>query len=261
VDIARYGEAVDALTAEQERFLDAALGRWAIEADLSWPLQDTRVLRVRSGDRQHIVKAARADRPISHHIGREIDAYRGVLSRLVRSDDPVPVPRLDHHDRRLGLIVTRHVPGQLVLGTDAEGDPRVYEQAGRILARLLVPGEVSDSYSAALVATTKGLVARARGLVPEDRLAAVLSRLDAVRPRPVRLSSPMATSSRAIGSCTMATSASSTSAGQRSGPGSATSSGSGTSSSWSVAISPTPSRRVWLATWMLLIGTFSIWRP
>ena len=80
-------------------------------------------------------------------------------------------------------------------GTDAEGDPDVYEQAGRILSLLLTAGSsshppVSDTYTDELAAATTMLVGRARGLVSDDRLDALgllVGRLRAGLPSPVRL--------------------------------------------------------------------------
>lgn len=184
---------MDALTHEQERVLAGWLGPWSLVSDLSWPLQDTRVLRVRSERGEHIVKAARSGRPVSHHFTREIDAHLGTLARLRSAEDDVPVPALEHHDRGLGLIVTGYLPGSLVLGSAAESDPRVFVQAGRLLSRLQVPGEVSATYGPRLTAAATELVGRARGLVDDDRLDALLALLDrlsapdAVAHRPVRL--------------------------------------------------------------------------
>lgn len=184
---------MDALTDGRERMLEGWLGPWGLEEDLSWPLQDTRVLRVRSEYGEHIVKAARSGRPVSHHFTREIDAHLDVLAPLRRAHGDLPVPELEHHDRELGLIVTRFLPGSLVLGSAAEADPSVFEQAGRILARLQVPGDVSADYGLRLAAAATELVGRARGLVADDRLDALLSLLsslsapDAVAHRPVRL--------------------------------------------------------------------------
>jgi len=184
---------VDALTHEQEQVLAGWLGDWRLVSDLSWPLQDTRVLRVRSGRGEHIVKAARGGRPVSHHFTREIDAHLDVLVSLRRAHDDLPVPVLEHHDRALGLIVTRFLPGSLVLGSAAESDPSVFEQAGRILSRLQVPGAVSADYGPRLAAAATELVGRARGLVTDDRLDALLALIarlsapGAVAQRPVRL--------------------------------------------------------------------------
>lgn len=181
------------LTPGQVHLLDSWLGEWHVVADLSWPLQDTRVLRVSSRRGEHIVKAARSGRPVSHHFTREIDAHLGVLAGLARSGADMPVPALEYHDRALGLIVTRFVPGSLVLGTADEADPQIFEQAGRILARLHVPGEISPEYGSSIVAATRALVGQARGLVADDRLdglLALLARLsapDAAARRPVRL--------------------------------------------------------------------------
>lgn len=186
---------MNALNPRQGDLLTVWLGEWSVVADLSWPLQDTRVLRVRSAHGDHIVKAARDGLPVSHHFTREIDAHVGVLAQQTRSRRDLPVPVLEHHDRSLGLIVTRFVPGELVLGTGAETDPHVYEQAGRILAQLQVPGEVSTDYGLRLAGAAADLARQAReqGLVTDDRidgLIALLARATtdgAIAHRPVRL--------------------------------------------------------------------------
>jgi aminoglycoside/choline kinase family phosphotransferase len=176
------------LSDRQCHLLTQWLGRWEVVADLSWPLQDTVVVQVRSypdtqpgnqaDDADHIVKASLT----SHHIGREIRAHQDFLSHL-----NLPAPRLEHADLDAGILVTTHVPGDIVQGATAERDPETYRQAGQILRRLQVPGEWSDRYVARLVASSRSRAQEAAGLVPAAQLVAVEDRLRGVHERPVRL--------------------------------------------------------------------------
>jgi len=129
-----HTEGMRELTLVQRNLLDGWLDDWEVLADLSWPLQDTAVLDVRSGGRRYIVKASRA----SHHIAREIDAHDQFLRRF-----SVWVPQLAHSSRDGLILVTHYLPGELVEGTDAEVDPEIYRQAGCRLKQLLLPGPLS----------------------------------------------------------------------------------------------------------------------
>jgi hypothetical protein len=137
-----HTEGMRELTLVQRKLLDGWLDDWEVLADLSWPLQDTAVLDVRSGGRRYIVKASRASR----HIAREIDAHDQFLRRF-----SVWVPQLAHSSRDELILVTHYLPGELVEGTDAEVDPEIYRQAGCRLKQLLVPGPLSEDYIQRLV--------------------------------------------------------------------------------------------------------------
>ena len=174
-----HTEGMRELTLVQRNLLDVWLDDWEVLADLSWPLQDTAVLDVRSGGRRYIVKASRA----SHHIAREIDAHDQFLRRF-----SVWVPRLAHSSRDELILVTHYLPGELVEGTNAEVDPEIYRQAGCRLKQLLVPGPLSEDYIQRLVTDAKLSISRARLLVPEVQLAELEARLVSVSIRPVALS-------------------------------------------------------------------------
>ena len=176
------------LSARHRALLNEWLGEWTLVQDLSWPLQDTTVLRVavprglggggRSGQPgEHIVKASET----SQHIAREIAAHRVV--------DPLglPAPRLEFADETAGILVTGYLPGDLLLGTPAQRDAQAFEQAGDILRRLQVPGELSQDYAAAVIDQSNELLEKAAGLVDEESIARVRERLARLRARPVRL--------------------------------------------------------------------------
>ena len=172
-------EASTGLTPRQTRLLDQWLGDWVPVQDFSWPLQDTTVLRVRSAaGRDHTVKASET----SHHIAREIAAHRDVIGLL-----DLPAPRMEFADEGAGILVTEYLPGRLLLGTPWQSEPDAFEQAGDILARLQVPGDVSTDYMAEVTATTRELIARSEGLVDVSSRELLARRLADIRVRPVRL--------------------------------------------------------------------------
>jgi hypothetical protein len=137
------GAAPTGLAPEQRALLDAWLPGHEVVADLGWGLIATTVLRVRAGDDDLVVKAGG---PGDHHIGREIRAHLDWLGPWT----PGRAPTLLHHDRDARLLVTRWLPGDLVLGTPAQDDPDTYRQAGALLAALhgQAPGIVDDGWEA-----------------------------------------------------------------------------------------------------------------
>lgn len=99
-----------------------------VVADLSWGLVDTTVLELLSGQGHLIVKAGGA---ADGHIARELRAHREWLGPWVRTRH---APQLLYGDEAAKLLVTRHLPGSLVEGDDAQDDPETYRQAGSLLA-------------------------------------------------------------------------------------------------------------------------------
>jgi aminoglycoside phosphotransferase len=166
------------IAARQDALLHAWLGDWELVADHSWPLQDTTVIHVRNADGDHIVKASTT----SHHIERELRAHEQFLNRL-----HIPTPQFEYGSVDAGVLVTRYLPGELVLGTPAEHRADVYQQAGAILRDLQCPGDVSSSYLEELLTRARETLDLARGLLPAPQFAALGERLDEFRPRPVRL--------------------------------------------------------------------------
>jgi aminoglycoside phosphotransferase len=179
IDDDRNNEGMAILTDAQQGLLNRWLGVWTQSADLSWPLQDTTVLRVAAKGASYIVKASSG----SHHIAREIAAHEQFLGRFSGW-----VPRLVHASAPDGVLVTEHLPGELVQGTSAEWEPEVYRQAGQRLDQLLIAGESSASYVGDLIDKTRKGIADAAGLVPHDELAALERELASIRVGSVTLS-------------------------------------------------------------------------
>lgn len=133
--------AADRLGPDQRSLLDSWLPGWRIERDHSWGLVGTWVLEVMWAGERYAVKAADES---DHHLGREITAHERWLGPWRRTGRG---PAVVHHDRDARLLVTRWVPGTLVLGEPAEQLPDTYAQAGAVL-RLLhdAPGALDADY-------------------------------------------------------------------------------------------------------------------
>ena len=99
-------------------------------ADRSWGLVQTTVLEVTCGGARFIVKAGGES---DHHMEREIRAHRLWLRPWTSRRR---APALTHADRDAKILVTRYLPGQLVLGSDAARQPDVFRQAGELLGEL-----------------------------------------------------------------------------------------------------------------------------
>lgn len=122
----------------QRAAVHAWFGPVRLVADRSWGLTSTRVLHLRTDQGDVALKAAGPD---DHHLGRELDAHRDVVSRLTA--DGV-VPRLLHADRERRVLATAWVPGVLVEGHRAEREPGTYRQAGVLLRALHAVGSRVD---------------------------------------------------------------------------------------------------------------------
>lgn len=116
------------LSDRQKSLLAAWLAGAVVEHDHSWGLVETRVLRLRWRGERFIVKAAPAG---DRHLARELTAHRQWLEpwRGV-------APELVFADEDAALLVTRFVPGELVLGSDVADSTEVFRQAGALLVRL-----------------------------------------------------------------------------------------------------------------------------
>lgn len=120
--------ACDALSDRQVALLDGWLPDADVVRDHGWGLVATTVLEVVAGGDHLIVKAG-GER--DGHIARELDAHRKWLAPwTVRGRAPVLV----HGDVGAKLVVTRYLPGRLVLGDASADDPGTYRQAGELLA-------------------------------------------------------------------------------------------------------------------------------
>lgn len=135
---------LDALSARQRGLLASWLPGAVVERSHGWGLVATTVLEVVRGNDRFIVKAGG---PVDHHIARELEAHEKWVAPWT-SVGRAPV--LLHGDRDAKLLVTRYLPGQLVLGTAYADSPDTYLQAGHLLA--LLHGQcdpvVDDSYEA-----------------------------------------------------------------------------------------------------------------
>ncbi len=109
----------------------ALVGEWLpgleLVRDHSWGLVGTTVLEVVRGGERFVVKAGDG---ADHHLAREIRAHRewvGVWAGGGRA------PELVFADAEAKVLVTRFLPGVLVLGTEDEFVSGVYRQAGELL--------------------------------------------------------------------------------------------------------------------------------
>lgn len=143
---------MDRLSVEQLRALESWLGPVQVIADHSWPLQDGITLECEVEGRSVIVKAA-AGPGATSHIDRELRAHKEVLSPLSSDGSRGPglgegFPRLRNGDGAARVLVVEYLPGELVEGTPAEGEPWVYEAAGALLRRLhaSAPARADDGY-------------------------------------------------------------------------------------------------------------------
>lgn len=112
----------------------ALLAEWlpgaTIERDHSWGQVQTTVLEMTHGGSRFIVKAGGDN---DHHIERELRAHWNWLQPWTSIGR---APALEHGDALARLLVTRYLPGRLVLGSADAGAPATYRQAGRLLALL-----------------------------------------------------------------------------------------------------------------------------
>lgn len=123
-------DAFAALTARQRELLARWLPDAVVVADHSWGLVERAVLEVTAGGERYVVKAGGPD---DHHMAREVGAYERWLTPWTAIGR---APRLAHADADARLLVTHLLPGLLVEGSPADGDPGTYRQAGRLLALL-----------------------------------------------------------------------------------------------------------------------------
>ncbi len=138
------------LDGAQRRLVEAWLPGAVVEADLSWGLVETTVLRVRHGGALVVVKAGG---PGDHHLAREVEAHRRWLRPWTRAGR---APLLLHADAAARVLVTRWLPGHLAQDTPAATDPDVHRQAGELLAQLHRQETVQDDgFEAAADAKTR----------------------------------------------------------------------------------------------------------
>ncbi|BCJ58826.1 hypothetical protein Jiend_22480 [Micromonospora endophytica] len=121
----------------------ALLGRWlpgaTVERDHSWGLVATTVLEVTRAGARFIVKAGGDE---DQHIQRELHAH---LAWLRPWTERGRAPELVNGSADAKLLVTRYLPGELVLGSGYADDPGIHRQAGELLALLHAQVAVTDA--------------------------------------------------------------------------------------------------------------------
>ncbi|MFE6971493.1 phosphotransferase family protein [Isoptericola sp. NPDC057653] len=162
------------LTDRQRELLATWLPGARVEADMSWGLVETTVLRVAAGGRTVVAKAGGES---DHHIAREIRAHREWTGPWL-ADAGDRVGRLLHADADARLLVTTYQPGRLVQDVPAAAsDPGTYEQAGRLLAALHGQLAVEDvEHEARADANAERRLAQEHRIAPGDvaRLRALI---------------------------------------------------------------------------------------
>lgn len=123
---------------QQRRLLECWLPGAEVVRDHSWGLVGTVVLELCHNDVRYIAKAG--DEKDSH-LARELRAHRDWLRPWTSRG---LAPELVYADSDAKLLVTRYLPGELVQGSDNEGAPETYLQAGRLLAQLHEQLSVED---------------------------------------------------------------------------------------------------------------------
>ena len=126
----RVSRSLADLSDRQHQLISAWLPGLEIVADLSWGLIDTAVLGAAWRGARFIIKAGGES---EHHLEREIRAHRMWLRPWTSRGR---APELVHADADAKILVTRYLPGELVLGSDAATWPDVYRQAGELVRDL-----------------------------------------------------------------------------------------------------------------------------
>lgn len=122
--------ALSHLSGTQRRLLATWLPGFEVVADMSWELVSTRVLHLRHDGRDYVAKASG---PEDHHLAREIHAHLHWLNPWKTAGRVV---ELVQYDETAHLILTSYLPGTLVEGSPAQDDPKIFHQAGTLLASL-----------------------------------------------------------------------------------------------------------------------------
>jgi hypothetical protein len=130
--------AVEKLAPGQRVLLEEWLPGAVVVADHSWGHVETTVLEMVHDGVRLAVKAGGVS---DHHIAREVHAH---LHWLQPWTSMGRAPVLMRFDAKAKLLVTRWLPGELVVGTAWADDPATYRQAGRLLAMLHAQVAVGD---------------------------------------------------------------------------------------------------------------------
>ncbi|MDA1362649.1 hypothetical protein O1R50_23710 [Glycomyces luteolus] len=127
-----------ALSSRQRALVEAWLPGLELEADMSWGLVETTVLRARAGERTVVVKAGGAS---DHHIEREIRAHREWTGPWLRQGRAA---RMLFADADTKVLVTEYLPGTLIQGTEAAAELDTYVQAGELLRAFHAQSAIED---------------------------------------------------------------------------------------------------------------------
>jgi hypothetical protein len=130
--------ALAGMSARQRALLDQWLPGARVERNHSWGLVETTVLELTWAGSRFIGKAGG---PTDRHIERELYAHRHWLAAWTRAGR---APLLEHGDVEAKLLVTRYLPGELVLGSRYADAAPTYRQAGELLAALHGQVAVTD---------------------------------------------------------------------------------------------------------------------
>lgn len=118
--------------------MDQWLPGATVVRDHSWGLVATTVLEMTHAGSRLIVKAGGDD---DHHVQRELHAH---LNWLRPWTDRGRAPTLVQGSADAKLLITRYLPGELVLGSKQADDTSTYRQAGELLALLHAQTPVTD---------------------------------------------------------------------------------------------------------------------
>lgn len=116
------------LSPHQLALLDQWLPGASVEKDHGWGQVETTVLEMTHAGSRFIVKAGGKS---DVHIAREIHAHLNWLGPWTSRGR---APTLEYGDKAAKLLVTRYLPGDLVLGSWYADVPSTYRQAGELLA-------------------------------------------------------------------------------------------------------------------------------
>ena len=133
-------EALDNLSRRQRALLDRWLPGASVERDHGWGVVETIVLELTHAGSRFIVKAGGES---DHHIERELHAHLNWLGPWTSRGR---APKLVRGDAEAKLLVTGHLPGRLVLGSEHADAPSTYRQAGELLAMFHTQTVVTDDY-------------------------------------------------------------------------------------------------------------------
>jgi hypothetical protein len=150
------------LSPRQRDLVESWLPGVEVEADMSWGLVETTVLRSRVGGRVVVVKAGGAS---DRSIEREIRAHREWTGPWVERGR---AGRMLHADVGARLLVTEYLPGRLVLGTAAAAEMDTYVQAGELLRDFHAQGSFEDpDYESRMNAKALAWLAGPHRIAPE----------------------------------------------------------------------------------------------